>query len=70
MEKREKKLYFLVPYLSSLKKLPKFFAMETKNAQLVLHLSVKTLMPTDCRFLCRFAGSSGTLCKKNDLPKY
>ncbi len=63
---KEKKHHFLVPYFSNLKNCRIFavFCHGHKKTKLVLHLSVKTLMPTDCKFLCWFADSSVTTCKK------
>jgi hypothetical protein len=51
--KREKTLFFGL--LQQFKKFPEFLpfiAIRWKNAQLLLHLSIKTLMPPDCQFLC------------------
>jgi hypothetical protein len=43
---------FLIPYFRSKKiaKFSLFLPWQQKNAQLLLHLSVKTLMPTDYYF--------------------
>ncbi len=45
------------------------FAMATKNTKLLFIYLYKKMVPQDCQFMCWFAGSSLTLCKKG-LPYF